>query len=565
MPADKSKRRSPRPPKPESTPTQAALLPRFASVIERHSLALAIALVAIASIRIAATYTVFSHTSDEPAHIACGMEWLDRGVYRYEAQHPPLARVAAAIGPYLLGRRSHGTTGDAAMYHEGLAILYQGDDYDATLAAARAGVLPFFWIACFVVYAWAKRDFGTPTAVVALLLFTFLPPVLAHAGLATTDMALTGFLGAAFLAGRSWLERPGMGAGAIFGFCGALAILSKFSSLAFFPAAAALALAWFFASGRLPLRQLPQTVRDRLPSFAVAIAVACLTIWAAYRFSFGKVDFAGIRLPAPELYRGIRDVALHNSQGHLSYLLGSLSRNGFWDFYFVVLAVKTPIALLVLLGAGVVFVARSWRKNFAACLPIAFAAAILLVGIFSRINIGVRHLLPVYIAFSILAAAGLLRLLAYHGAPKWLPAALALTLGWYLLGSLLSHPDYLPYFNEFAGSHPERILVDSDLDWGQDIKRLDRRLAREGARSLVLASPYWLDDRQLPPRRLFNRASPVEGWNAVSLTEWKLDRFGVQDRHPEAKYWPDVLPPNELVGRSIYLWYFPPASGPPGQ
>ena len=73
--------------------------------LERHGRAIAVALVLVASIRIIATYTVFSHTYDEPAHIACGMEWLDKGVYQWEPQHPPLARVATALGPYLLGTR----------------------------------------------------------------------------------------------------------------------------------------------------------------------------------------------------------------------------------------------------------------------------------------------------------------------------------------------------------------------------------------------------------------------------------------------------------------------------
>src|SRR5215831_5524005 len=76
---------------------------------ERHSLRTAVVLVAVASIRIVTTYHVFNHTFDEPAHIACGMEWLDKGVYQWEPQHPPLARVAAALGPYLLGARSQGT------------------------------------------------------------------------------------------------------------------------------------------------------------------------------------------------------------------------------------------------------------------------------------------------------------------------------------------------------------------------------------------------------------------------------------------------------------------------
>ena len=82
---------------------------RVERVLVRHSAWIVAALILLATVRIVATYTVFNHTADEPAHVACGMEWLEKGVYRWEPQHPPLARVAAALGPYLLGARSQGT------------------------------------------------------------------------------------------------------------------------------------------------------------------------------------------------------------------------------------------------------------------------------------------------------------------------------------------------------------------------------------------------------------------------------------------------------------------------
>src|SRR5438105_13698618 len=67
-------------------------------------------IIALATVPIIGTYPEFSHTADEPAHIAAGMELLDRGTFTYEQQHPPLARLAVALGPYLLGARSHGAS-----------------------------------------------------------------------------------------------------------------------------------------------------------------------------------------------------------------------------------------------------------------------------------------------------------------------------------------------------------------------------------------------------------------------------------------------------------------------
>ena len=126
---------------------------------------------------------------------------------------------------------------------EGTQILYRGHRYDRLLAAARLGILPFFWVACFVVFEWGRRFFDRATAAIAVVFFSFLPPVLAHAGLATTDMALTAWVSAAFLAAILWVQRPDWKRSVLFGACTGLAVISKFSSLAFLPAAFALAAA----------------------------------------------------------------------------------------------------------------------------------------------------------------------------------------------------------------------------------------------------------------------------------------------------------------------------------
>ena len=541
--------------------------PALRAFLERRSLAISMALVLIASIRIIATYTVFNHTYDEPAHIACGMEWLDKGVYRWEPQHPPLARVASALGPYLLGVRSQGTarTSLESKYYEGILILFRDHHYELTLALARLGILPFFWIACLVVYEWGKRCFGRAAAALAVFLFSFLPPVLAHAGLATTDMALTAFLGAAFLTGLVWIEQPTRLHAIWFGAATGLMVLSKFSCLAFLPAGAAVALAWYLFSERPKIAWLARAAKERLPSFGLAVLVACLAIWAGYRFSFGKVEFANLNLPAPELYRGIQQVMGHNAVGHLGYLLGQRSMTGWWYFFEVALAVKTPLAFLILSGFGVALALRRQERFRRLRLPLAFAAGILLVGLFTQIDIGLRHILPVYIGFAVLAAVAVVRLVEIGETHKWVRIVLPLLVVWLAGSSLLSHPNYLSYFNELAGSPPEKILVDSDLDWQQDLKRLARRLHEAGAPEVTLpVVDAWKLDRDLgfPPIRPMDVRRPSPGWNAVGVTDWKELRLGLFDAHPEVTLWPDRVPPLERVGKSILLFYFPyPAEG----
>jgi 4-amino-4-deoxy-L-arabinose transferase-like glycosyltransferase len=523
-----------------------------------HSLAASLLLIAIASLRIVATYNVFSHTSDEPPHVACGLEWLDKGVYQYEAQHPPLARVAAALGPYLAGARSQGNSDFQA---EGVSILSYNEKYDRNLALARLGILPFFWIAAVVVFFWAKRQFDGQTAVLAVFLFTFLPPVLAHAGLATTDMAVTAFVGAAFLAVLTWVNKPTLGNSAVFGACGALAVLSKFTALPFLPSAMALALIWSLAVEKPGFRRILASVLKLALPFCFAALVGAFVIWAGYRFSFGSVPFTRLPLPAPQLYAGITEAIEHNRSGHPAYLLGHRSQYGFWYYYPVILMFKSPLPFLALLLIGILPNGRRPHPDVRGVwLPLAFSLGILLFSLTSQINIGVRHVLSVYIGFSIVTASGAVRLLNWERKTRvahWILGGLLL---WSAATSLTSHPDYLAYFNALAGSEPERIAVDSDLDWGQDIKRLGKRLRELGASSVAFYPFFPVATHDLPLITTSYRDHPSPGWNAMGLTLLKTFRLGLYDLHPEIEVWPEQIRPTERVGKGMLLWYIPPQS-----
>jgi hypothetical protein len=177
-----------------------------------------------------------------------------------------------------------------------------------------------------------------------------------------------------------------------------------------------------------------------------------------------------------------------------------------------------------------------------------------------HINIGVRHILPVYVGFSLVAAIGAAALLKIAPRKAWATPALGLAVAWFFASSLISHPDYLPYFNELAGSEPEKIVVDSDLDWGQDVKRLARRLQQVGANEVTFLSLLTADYRQhgMPPvSDRMDGVRPPPGWCAISITYLKERRLGL--RGPDRVLWPDRIPPAEKIGAGIYLWQFPPS------
>ncbi|HXA16783.1 MAG TPA: glycosyltransferase family 39 protein [Thermoanaerobaculia bacterium] len=535
--------------------------------MNRRSALVASLFVALAVARVTATYTHFSQTYDEPVHVAMGLEWLDRGTYTLELQHPPLARIFDALSLRIAGEHYPPgpivLTDPAVSIRKGNAILGGPDDYQRNLTLARIGVLPWLLLAAFVVFHWTRAIANTESAVAAVALFTFVPAILGHAGLATTDMALAATLPAAVYALVRCIERPSAGRTALFACALAAAVLSKFSAIPFMVVIGGVVLL-------LKLRENgpDKRVRPTFVAFAIAIPIAALIVWAAYRFSLWPASLYGFppnellamlaeakappdralffllshfRLPAPELFAGLAHLGEHTLFGHPSYFLGQIRTHGVWYFFPVVIAVKTPIAFLILAILGA-------RR---ASIPVLSAAAIVVIAMVSRINLGVRHVLPIY---PLLAIAGGIALIEMWQRRRIVAPTIAIVLGaWMAVSSLLAHPDYIAYFNELAGRHPERIVVDSDLDWGQDLPRLrdaivDRRIDRLwivyfGSTDL---SRYPLAPaiRGLPPR------TRVNGWIAISKTSLK-GAYG----QPDDYAWLERLTPVQEIGRSILLYH----------
>jgi hypothetical protein len=185
----------------------------------------------LTAVRLAPTYKTFVGTYDEPFHIACGMEWLDKGQYTYHWEQPPLARVAVALGPYLAGLRSHSMENAT---DDGNAILSSNGKYQHNLMLARLGTLPFLILAFMIIFLWARRWFTVGAGAWAVALFSSCPPVLGHAALATLDVACAATLLAAFYALMLWVERPGWARTLGLAISSAAAFLTKFSTLPFF-------------------------------------------------------------------------------------------------------------------------------------------------------------------------------------------------------------------------------------------------------------------------------------------------------------------------------------------
>jgi hypothetical protein len=281
---------------------------------------------------------------------------------------------------------------------------------------------------------------GPAAALLSTLIVTTTPAILGHAGLATTNTALAAFTGAAALCTVWWAEKPDIRRSIFLGLTVGLAVMSKFSALAFLPAAWLLMYLWhFYCTRRADLAYITRLI----PAILTAAALIALI---------------------PDLTGGLRSIREHNQIGHLAYLLGQRSGPGFWHYYPVVTGVKTPLATLILV---LVAIRRSHRDL---AMPLALGAGILCVAIPTHINIGIRHILPLCLVMAICAGVAAARLWPVNRL-----AVFALVC-WHIISTASVHPDNLAYTNELAGSHPERILADSDPDWDQSMGRLATRL-----------------------------------------------------------------------------------------
>jgi hypothetical protein len=274
-------------------------------------------------------------------------------------------------------------------------------------------------------------------------------------------------------------------------------------------------------------------------------------------------------LPAHPYLVGLNDFAVHDREGHHAYLMGMWSEQGWWYYFPVVFAVKTPAAVLILLGlcvaAGLVALARAgprrWRIR-----EVPFEWMVLLLPplvyfalcMRSHVNIGVRHILPVYPFLFIALAAALTR----RAWGKRALGVLALVLA---VESVAIYPHYLAFFNGFAGGpdNGPRYLVDSNLDWGQDLNNLKKYLAAHDMKRLCICyfgrarlQYYKIDYLYLPRTAETAEREKMDCVAAISATQLQGAYVG-----KDAFAWLRARQPMAKIGYSIYLYDFRRGAG----
>jgi 4-amino-4-deoxy-L-arabinose transferase-like glycosyltransferase len=577
-----------------------------------HGVALLFAL--LGALALVTTGAQLSATIDEGNHLAAGLEWWQHRTYTSFTENPPLGRVAVSAVPYWTGMRlppraawDPHTQSFFSTFWVGLDLLHATAAYQTNLARARLGVLPFYLLVVGVVWALAGGRRRPVGGLLAVGLTATLPSLVAHGGLATTDVPFLGMLLLALLALRRWFERPSPARVAWLGAALAGAVLAKFTTLVFFP----VILLSLLAARRLAgLTARPSmgggslSVRALGAQAGVALVVATLVVWAGYRFSWGAVGdlpqasigwfpilppvgergpltrrLLAMRVPFPELFHGLLFLKAHADTGHIAFLLGETSRSGFRWFYPIAFLVKTPLPFLAVTLASLVPIVRGRHRVggwWWSGLTLA-AATILALSTGNRINLGFRHVLIILPLLAVASAGAVASVLSARtltaGSRRALVAALAMALAIQGASTWGARPNLLGWFNPLAGGDPAGVLLDSDNDWGQDLLQLRRALASRQVPALSIA--YFGNARQcahgLPPLRALPPGRPTRGWIAISenfYRERNSNTLGPDPCDPRARYRPADLPlhpfawlkayqPVAIVGSSIRLYHVP--------
>jgi hypothetical protein len=464
-----------------------------------------------------------SATYDEPAHLSAAWTHLNLHDYRLSPDHPPLVQSLAAVPLFFLDVKMD-TTDEAwaehAIWRFARRWLYHWNDAGRLLFWGRLSIVLLAAALAVAIFLWTRARFGPPAALVALFLAVLSPDLLAHGQLVTTDLGAAAFMFLAVVAFDAALQRTSPGRVLLAGVALGAALATKLSALGLGPILLALALARLVDPRPLVLRFGPERPVEGRAARAAVLAglllallpLAVTVIWAAYGFqrSFGadpglaaSFPWDALRASHPLVHGSVRvarDLGLlpdpylfgflrffEHSEARRAFLLGQLSATGFPHFFLVSFAVKTPLPLLALLLLAVFGRGRDAARPGAlavAWIPLLVYAALTQT---RGLNIGHRHLLPLYpFVFVVAGAAGawLPRRLGRAGA-----LLLAGLLAWYAWGTLRVHPHPLAYFNETVGGPANgwRVLVDSSLDWGQDLARVEPWMRCHGFRRYKLS------------------------------------------------------------------------------
>lgn len=533
-----------------------------------------------------------SVTPDEISFIAAGYAHL-HGEVAQDPQNPPLMMIVSAIPLLPLDLESHPQVPlDYVSKEYGSSfLLYNTKPTDQILFMARLGVLFVGCCLAILVWHWSRKIYGSGAGLVSLLLFAFCPNLIAFGGLATLDLGGAFFICLALYAFWEFCRKPGILRLLAVGVATGLAFSAKNTAMLLIPSFAVLGLlacrgdsgVATVVKGRTRLLSAVRPTTFWSGCAAIIVMCVVLVINLVYGFRgtgtpLGELSVVKsdafqehrslsrlinpvtehIPSPLPPAYieslaRNVAMTAVKHSRP--SYLLGDISTRGWWHYYPVAFFLKTLFPVLLLLAiaavAALIQKPRRWRDDAFVLIPVGL---MFYLACSSSIQIGIRHILVVYPLLFVFA--GRLALISLRKVSA--VAASAILVVWLVAETLWTCPNYLAYFSSVAGG-PNRgrhHLLDSNLDWGQDIGGLVRFMDRRGIKSIQFGHWSIIEPRysdrftELP----YNR---TEGWVAIQANSL-MGLTAAWGANPTNAYeWLRQENPVATIGGSILVYHLP--------
>ncbi len=444
-----------------------------------------------------------TQTWDEACHIFAGYNYWTSANFGDNPEHPPLVKLLAAVPLLRLPLHVPAHAGVFSKEEDFLTSekFVFGNDAETILFRTRMAAALLTLLLAILIFVAGKEMFGEIPALVALTLFVFEPNMLAHGAVVTTDMGMACFLLATVYAFYRYVKAPSMGRVAVVGIAAGLALATKHSAILIFPILGLLSV-YELVRRRASDAESRGKQAARLFVAICAIGIVSVAIlWSFYGFHFqpkpgmnadARVTEYVTRLKnpvqstmilaashlhlLPQSYLfGLADVGITAEFSH-SYLLGKIYPHGRWFYFPVAFSIKTSLGLLLLLALAAFAFWRSrvreWRELVFLLVPAVFY---FLIAVASSMNIGIRHILPVYPFLMLLAGWGAWQLIKTQR--RWVYVIILLLI-WNVVSSLRTYPVYIAYSNELWGgpSQTYRYLSDSNVDWGQQLKTTKKYL-----------------------------------------------------------------------------------------
>jgi MYXO-CTERM domain-containing protein len=479
-------------------------------------------------------------TGDEIAHLTAGYSYWKTDDYRLQPENGNLPQRWAAL-PLLHRDLKFPTLEQDAwrisdVWELGFQWFYDcGNDLASMLRAGRRMIALFGVATGALVFLWGRRLYGDKGALLAVGLFAFCPTMLANGALITSDMTATFTFIAAITAFWAMAHRLTPWRILVFGVALGLLCVAKFSGPLIAPMCAILFAVRVAGSDmletawpwRAPIAGRMRVALSLIAGTLAACALAVGVIWASYGFKYPMfrhfepnrvrslagwdvledqggpmvpiIRFARAHELLPESYIYGFAHTYRFSRYRKSYLNGEYRSTGWVQFFPFTTATKTPLALFALIALGGAFAlsrrrdAAEWKLRLYAWSPLLVLFAV--YGGFmltSGLNIGHRHIMPIYPVLFVMAAGAT----AWIGRPqRWAGALVAALAVWFAAESIWIRPHYLAYFNEFIGpADAWKHIVDSSLDWGQDLPSVKAWLDANPQKGPVLVSYFGSGD-----------------------------------------------------------------------